>query len=86
MILKLKIKYYIEMYDEKTKKSAMYKYDRLEDILSSKPNNRNFGLLLLMLVGDGKNTLGIEKNLPKEYQNEYQKVLKKIDSKIHKEN
>ena len=38
MILKLKIKYYIEMYNEETKKAAMYKYDRLEDILSSEPS------------------------------------------------
>lgn len=38
MILKLKIKYYIEMYNEETKKAAMYKYNRLEDILSSEPS------------------------------------------------
>ncbi len=84
MILKLKIKYYIEMYNEKTKKSAMYKYDRLEDILSSEPSIKNFELLLLMLVGDGGNSLEIEQSIPDKYSDEYTKVLRKINSRSHR--
>ena len=84
MILKLKIKYYIEMYNEETKKAAMYKYDRLEDILSSEPSIKNFELLLLMLVGDGGNSLGIEQFIPDKYSDEYTKVLRKINSRSHR--
>ena len=84
MILKLKIKYYIEMYNEETKKAAMYKYDRLEDILSSEPSIKNFELLLLMLVGDGGNSLGIEQSIPDKYSDEYTKVLRKINSRSHR--
>ncbi len=84
MILKLKIKYYIEMYNEETKKAAMYKYDRLEDILSSEPSIKNFELLLLMLVGDGGNSLEIEQFIPDKYTDEYAKVLRKINSRSHR--
>ena len=84
MILKLKIKYYIEMYNEETKKAAMYKYDRLEDILSSETSIKNFELLLLMLVGDGGNSLGIEQSIPDKYSDEYTKVLRKINSRSHR--
>ena len=71
-------------YDEEKKKSALYKYDRLEDILSAKPSMKNFNLLLLMLIGDGNNSLEIEKSLPEEYKDEYNKVLKKINSRIQR--
>ena len=84
MILNLKINYYRDMYDEEKKKSALYKYDRLEDILSAKPSMKNFNLLLLMLIGDGNNSLEIEKSLPEEYRDEYNKVLKKINSRIQR--
>ncbi len=84
MILKLKIKYYIEMYNEETKKAAMYKYDRLEDILSSEPSIKNFELLLLMLVGDGEDNLSIEQSVPDKYNDEYTKVLRKINSRSHR--
>ena len=84
IVLKLKIKYYIEMHDEKTKKSAMYKYDRLEEVLAGDANIRNFELLLLMLVGDGGNSLGIEQSVPDKYNDEYTKVLRKINSRSHR--
>ena len=67
MILNLKIKYYKEMHDLEKRQAAIYKYDRLEDILSSEPNIRNFDLLLLMLIGDGDNRLKLEQSIPKQY-------------------
>ncbi len=84
MILSLKIKYYKEMYDKSKRKSAMYKYDRLEEILSSEPSIKNFDLLLLMLIGDGDNCFDIEQSIPKQYHGEYKKVLNKIHSKMHR--
>ncbi len=84
MILNLKIKYYQDMHNEEKKKSAIYKYDRLEDILSQEPSIRNFDLLLLMLIGDGDNSLEIEQSIPRQYQDEYKKVLTKINSRIHR--
>ena len=81
MILNLKIKYYKEMHDLEKRQAAIYKYDRLEDILSSEPNIRNFDLLLLMLIGDGDNRLKLEQSLPKQYNDEYKKVLSRINSK-----
>ena len=81
MILNLKIKYYKEMYDEEKRKSAIYKYDRLEDVLSSEPSIKNFDLLLLMLIGDGDDCLNIEQSIPKQYSGEYKKVLNRIKSK-----
>ena len=81
MILNLKIKYYKEMYDEEKRKSAIYKYDRLEDILSSEPSIKNFDLLLLMLIGDGDDCLNIEQSIPKQYNGEYKKVLNRITAK-----
>ena len=84
MILSLKIKYYKEMYDKSKRKSAIYKYDRLEEILSSEPSIKNFDLLLLMLIGDGDNCFDIEQSIPKQYHGEYKKVLNKIRSKKHR--
>ena len=81
MILNLKIKYYKDMHDEEKKQSALYKYDRLEDSLSSKPSIKNFDILLLMLIGDGDGSLDIEQSIPKEYNGEYKKVLNKINSR-----
>ena len=81
MILNLKIKYYKEMHDLEKRQAAIYKYDRLEDILSSEPNIRNFDLLLLMLIGDGDNRLKLEQSIPKQYNDEYKKVLSRINSR-----
>ena len=81
MILNLKIKYYKDMHDEEKKQSALYKYDRLEESLSSKPSIKNFDILLLMLIGDGDGSLDIEQSIPKEYKGEYKKVLNKINSR-----
>ena len=81
MILNLKIKYYKDMHDEEKKQSALYKYDRLEESLSSKPSIKSFDILLLMLIGDGDDNLDIEKSIPKEYSGEYKKVLNKINSR-----
>ncbi len=81
MILNLKIKYYKEMHDLEKRQAAIYKYDRLEDILSSEPNIRNFDLLLLMLIGDGDNRLKLEQSIPKQYNGEYKKVLSRINSR-----
>ena len=81
MILNLKIKYYKDMHDEEKKQSALYKYDRLEESLSSKPSIKNFDILLLMLIGDGDGSLDIEQSIPKEYNGEYKKVLNKINSR-----
>ena len=74
-VFELKVKYYADMGLEETRKSAIYKYDRLEDILVSKPSQNNLELLLLMLVGDMK--LNIEQEYPKEYS----KILQKINIK-----
>ena len=84
MILSLKIKYYKEMYDKSKRKSAIYKYDWLEENLSSEPSIKNFDLLLLMLIGDGNNCFDIEQFIPKQYHGEYKKVLNKIRSKKHR--
>ena len=81
MILNLKIKYYKEMHDLEKRQAAIYKYDRLEDILSSEPNIKNFDLLLLMLIGDGDNRLKLEQSIPKQYNDEYKKVLSRINSR-----
>ena len=81
MILNLKIKYYKDMHNEEKKQSALYKYDRLEEALSSKPNIKNFDILLLMLIGDGDDSLDIEQSIPKKYNDEYKKVLNKINSR-----
>ena len=81
MILNLKIKYYKDMHNEEKKQSALYKYDRLEEALSSKPDIKNFDILLLMLIGDGDNGLDIEQSIPKKYNDEYKKVLNKINSR-----
>ena len=56
-------------------RSAIYKYDRLEDILSSKPSKKNLELLLLMLVGD------MSVDIQKDYQHEYSKIMKRIETK-----
>ena len=69
------------MHNEEKKQSALYKYDRLEEALSSKPNIKNFDILLLMLVGDGDDSLDIEQSIPKKYNDEYKKVLNKINSR-----
>ena len=81
MILNLKIKYYKDMHNEEKKQSALYKYDRLEEALSSNPNIKNFDILLLMLIGDGDDSLDIEQSIPKKYNDEYKKVLNKINSR-----
>ena len=81
MVLNLKIKYYKDMHNEEKKQSALYKYDRLEEALSSKPDIKNFDILLLMLIGDGDNGLDIEQSIPKKYNDEYKKVLNKINSR-----
>ena len=56
--------------------SAIYKYDRLDDVLNSKPSEKNLELLLLMLVGDMK------VDIQKDYPQEYSKVMKRIETKI----
>ena len=38
--------YYFDMNNSEKRASAIYKYDRLEDILSSKPSKKNLELLL----------------------------------------
>lgn len=53
-VFELKVKYYIDMHNPEKRESAIYKYDRLEDILASKSSQKNLELVLLMLVGDMK--------------------------------
>lgn len=77
-VFNLKLKYYLDMNNPVKRASAIYKYDRLEDILSSKPSKKNLELLLLMLVGDMK--VDIEKDYPQEYS----KVMKRIETKREK--
>lgn len=74
-VFELKVKYYIDMHDPEKRESAIYKYDRLEDILVSKSSQKNLELVLLMLVGDMK------VNAEKEYPKEYSKVLQRINKK-----
>lgn len=77
MIYYLKLQYYREMYDPKTRKDATFKYDRLEEILLSKSSNKNaFRQLLLMLVGAGYS--GIIEN---DYEEEYQIISDQINRK-----
>ena len=62
----LKLKYYLEMYDEHKKIDAMFKYDRLEDVLNCEnSNSKAFYQLLLMLRDIQYN---FEKDYPKEYE------------------
>ena len=81
MILDLKIKYYKEMHDLEKRESAIYKYDRLEEILSSEPSIKNFDSLLLMLIGDGNDKEKVEQSIPEQYSGEYKKVLNRINSR-----
>ena len=81
MILNLKIKYYKEMHDLEKRESAIYKYDRLEEILSSEPSIKNFDSLLLMLIGDGNDKEKVEQSIPEQYSGEYKKVLNRINSR-----
>ena len=81
MILDLKIKYYKEMHDLEKRESAIYKYDRLEEILSSEPSIKNFDSLLLMLIGDGNDEEKVEQSIPEQYSGEYKKVLNRINSR-----
>lgn len=74
-VFNLKAKYYFDMNNSEKRASAIYKYDRLEDILSSKPSKKNLGLLLLMLVGD------MSVDIQKDYQHEYSKIMKRIEIK-----
>ncbi|MDO5003135.1 MAG: hypothetical protein Q4E39_02770 [bacterium] len=74
-VFELKVQYYADMGVSDTRESAIYKYDRLEDILVSKPNQNNLELLLLMLVGD------MNINIEKEYPKEYPKILQRIKDK-----
>ncbi len=74
-VFELKLNYYIDMESTEKRKSAIYKYDRLEDILVSEPSQNNLELLLLMLVGD------MNLNIEKEYPKEYSKILQKINIK-----
>lgn len=72
----LKVKYYFDMSNIEKRASAIYKYDRLDDVLNSKPSEKNLELLLLMLVGDMK------VDIQKDYPQEYSKVMKRIETKI----
>ena len=81
MILDLKIKYYKEMHDLEKRESSIYKYDRLEEILSSEPSIKNFDSLLLMLIGDGNDKEKVEQSIPEQYSGEYKKVLNRINSR-----
>ena len=81
MILDLKIKYYKEMHDLEKRETAIYKYDRLEEILSSEPSIKNFDSLLLMLIGDGNDKEKVEQSIPEQYSGEYKKVLNRINSR-----
>lgn len=74
-VFNLKAKYYFDMNNSEKRASAIYKYDRLEDILSSKPSKKNLGLLLLMLVGD------MSVDIQKDYPHEYSKIMKRIETK-----
>ena len=74
-VFELKVQYYADMGVSDTRESAIYKYDRLEDILVSKPNQNNLELLLLMLVGD------MNINIEKEYPKECPKILQRIKDK-----
>ena len=74
-VFNLKAKYYFDMNNSEKRASAIYKYDRLEDILSSKPSKKNLELLLLMLVGD------MSVDIQKDYQHEYSKIMKRIETK-----
>ena len=72
----LKVRYYFDMSNIEKRASAIYKYDRLDDVLNSKPSEKNLELLLLMLVGDMK------VDIQKDYPQEYSKVMKRIETKI----
>ena len=74
-VFNLKAKYYFDMNNSEKRASAIYKYDRLEDILSSKPSKKNLELLLLMLVGD------MSVDIQKDYPHEYSKIMKRIEIK-----
>lgn len=74
-VFNLKVKYYFDMNNSEKRASAIYKYDRLEDILSSKPSKKNLELLLLMLVGD------MSVDIQKDYPQEYSKIMKRIETK-----
>ena len=81
LILDLKIKYYKEMHDLEKRETAIYKYDRLEEILSSEPSIKNFDSLLLLLIGDGNDKEKVEQSIPEQYSDEYKKVLNRINSR-----
>lgn len=74
-VFNLKAKYYFDMNNSEKRASAIYKYDRLEDILSSKPSKKNLELLLLMLAGD------MSVDIQKDYPHEYSKIMKRIETK-----
>lgn len=74
-VFELKVKYYIDMHELDKRDSTIYKYDRLEELLASKPSQNNMELLLLMLVGD------INVNVEDKYPKEYSKVLQRINNK-----
>ena len=74
-VFELKVQYYVDMGVPEKRKSAIYKYDRLEDLLVSKPSQNNLELVLLMLVGD------MNVNIEKEYPKEYVKILQRIKDK-----
>ena len=74
-VFELKVQYYVDMGVTEKRKSAIYKYDRLEDLLVSKPSQNNLELVLLMLVGD------MNVNIEKEYPKEHIKILQRIKDK-----
>ena len=74
-VSELKLKYYLEMYDEHHKKDGILKYDRLETVLNSDSSNTlAFRQLLLMLMDA---SYDFSNDYPTEYQEIKNKVLTK---------
>lgn len=77
MVYYLKLQYYKEMYDPVTKKDAIFKYDRLEEVLLEKASNQKaFRQLLIMLIGAGYSHV-----VENDYQEEYEVIVDQINSK-----
>lgn len=74
-VSELKLKYYLEMYDEHHKKDGILKYDRLETVLNSDSSNTlAFRQLLLMLMD-------VSYDFSNDYPTEYQEIKNKVLTK-----
>lgn len=74
-VFELKLKYYLEMYDEHHKKDGILKYDRLETVLNSDSSNTlAFRQLLLMLMD-------VSYDFSNDYPTEYQEIKNKVLTK-----